>query len=535
MGESYNLLFRTLHQYLSTPLSIEASKISRYVFLVVALLSLFWFVYFCFAAIHIPYPIEYREGASQVMTQILLTGGNPFSLERHPLSMNNYGIGYNLIVFPFAKIFGNTLIVHRSVSVFFLFASLFLIACLVWRLKQDLLISIICGTFITIGLAGRGGLGAFSSALGTFLFLSAILLPSLYSFRFSSLALSAVLAILAYYTKPYFVIAFAIVAVYTFTFVSKRKGFFYCLFFLFTFGLLFLGARYFLKLYFIDTFISNLFNTKQSLEHLYDQLLKLGIEFSPAILVGLVLLLFNLSSFPLTKLRKSIVSRAGILQADTPLLNIRINYFAYAFIFCFLVFVLVLGPHKGSYMTYSYQIVVPPFILWLFQMLNSKSRISTIAIGVLLINVVFLEWILIHPSFLHQRTSVAWRNLYDIINTSKYVANNPVLASAVIEAGMVPIDSGQTEYYYNIQRYPDNILLGPNYKTIKQQGMTYTLSIRNAVRNYEFDRIFLTEGFRNLLPRGIVNQYYNQIDTITIEMPQTHQTWVISVWEPKAR
>jgi len=335
-----------LYQYLSAPLSIKASKISRFIFLVVASLSLFWFVYFCFAAIHIPYPIEYREGASQVMTQILLTGGNPFSLEHHPLSMNNYGIGYNLVVFPFAKPFGNTLIVHRSVSVFFLFASLFLIASVVWKLKQDLLVSIISCIFITIGLAGRGGLGAFPSALGAFLFLSAILIPSLYSFRFSSLVCSAVLAIMAYYTKPYFVIAFGIVAIYTFTFVSKRKGFFYCLFFLFTFGLLFLGVRYVLKLYFIDTFISNLSNTKQSLDHLYDQLLELGIEFSPAILVGLVLLLFNLPSFSLSKFHKNILSWAGILRADTPLLNIHINYFAFAFIFCFSAFVLVLCPHK---------------------------------------------------------------------------------------------------------------------------------------------------------------------------------------------
>lgn len=529
------MLSGTLHQYLSAPLSVRASRNSRYVFLVIALLLLFWLVYFSLTTIRIPYPIEYREGASQVMTQILLKGENPFSLEQHPLSMNNYGIGYNLVVLPFAKSFGNTLLVHRSVSVFFLFASLLLVAYALWKLKQDPLISILGGLCISIGLAGRGGLGAFPSALGTFLFLSAILLPRLYSFRASSLVVSALLAVMAYYTKPYFVIAFAIVAVYTFTFVSRRKGLFYSLVFPFIFGLLFLVVRYIFKLYFIDTFVSNLFNTKQSFGHLYDQLLELGIEFSPAILVGLIFLLFNLPSFLLDDFRKSTVSRAVILKADAPLLNIPINYFAFTFISCFLAFVLVLGPHKGSYMTYSYQLVMPPFILWLCQMLDSKSRISAIAAGLLLLNVVLLEWILIPASFLHQRSSAAWLELYDMVNTSQHVANSPVLASAVIEAGRVPTDSGQTEYYYDIQRYPENVLFGPDYQTIKHQGKAYALSIQNAVRDHTFDRIFLTDGFVNLIPRAIVDQYYERIDAITIEMPQTHQSWVISVWKPKAR
>jgi hypothetical protein len=28
------------------------------------------------------------------------------------------------------------------------------------------------------------------------------------------------------------------------------------------------------------------------------------------------------------------------------------------------------------------------------------------------------------------------------------------------------------------------------------------------------------------------NQYYVKAETITIEMPQTYQTWTIGIWEP---
>jgi hypothetical protein len=76
-------------------------------------------------------------------------------------------------------------------------------------LKKDALISMLCGVFVAVALAGRGGLGAFPSTMGTFLFLSGIFIPFLYSFRYPSLITSALLSVMAYYTKPYFVKGFS--------------------------------------------------------------------------------------------------------------------------------------------------------------------------------------------------------------------------------------------------------------------------------------------------------------------------------------
>lgn len=149
-----------------------------------ALILFSWFLYFSFSTIAIPYQIEYREGAAQVMTQILLIDGNPFSLEYQPLGMNNYGIAYNLLVLPFAKWFGNTLMVHRGISFVALLASFLLVVKTVFLLKKDALISILCGVFIIVALAGRGGLGAFPSAMGSFLFLAGLLIPLIYSFSY---------------------------------------------------------------------------------------------------------------------------------------------------------------------------------------------------------------------------------------------------------------------------------------------------------------------------------------------------------------
>jgi hypothetical protein len=528
------LFLKDVYQYLSAePVDTRTIKIIRSLFFVGVLGLFSWFVYFSLFTIAIPYQIEYREGAAQVMTQILLMGGNPFSLEYQPLGMNNYGIGYNLLVLPFAKMFGNTLMVHRGVSLFFLLASFLLVARIVFVLKKDVLISILCGIFIVVVLAGRGGLGAFPSAMGAFLFLWGILIPFIYSFSYPGLIVSALLSIMAYYTKPYFVICFVMVAVYTFVFISKRKGIIYSLFFLSIFGLLFLGVRYGFELYFIDTFIGNLSNTNRSLSHLRNQLVELLAEFFPSILLGILFLFLNGSKFSLKKLlRTNFWSRSNFLQLHAPLLDLPINYFTFTFIFCFLSFVFVLGLHKGSYLTSAYQIVLPPFVLWLFQKLNPKSMFSVISLCLLFINILILDNILLNPSFLRQRDSVGWSNLYNYIRDSRRVVNCPAVVSAMIDIGILPVDSGQTEYYYYIQPYPDNILFGPDYDTVKRHGILYRRSIRNAVSNGKFDRIILTDGYGNLISFDTVNPYYVKVATIAIDMPQTYQTWVIGVWEP---
>jgi len=70
-----------------------------------------------------PYQLEYREGATLLFTQGILDGKNIFSLKQAPLYTNGYGVVYNLIIIPFAKLFGNTLSIHRFFTALFSFAS----------------------------------------------------------------------------------------------------------------------------------------------------------------------------------------------------------------------------------------------------------------------------------------------------------------------------------------------------------------------------------------------------------------------------
>jgi hypothetical protein len=492
-------------------------------------------IYFIVVTISIPYPIEYREGAAQVMTQFFLKGENPFSSGNQPLGMNNYGFMYNLFVTPFAALFGNTLLVHRIVTFFFIGLSWLLVFQTTARVNRDRFFAFVGAALVVMGVAARDGLGAYPSAMGEFLFLAGILIPFNRSFGHHALVLSAVLCVIAYYTKPYFVLSFGIVASYLFVFISKRKGLFYSLLFVILFGFSFLVVRFIFQYYFIDTVVSNLSNTvNNSFGYMGRQLVEFDKEFLPIFILGLILLYLNIGRLKLGKVSfRRLFGSFNFLPLDRSLVSQPLNYITYFFIICLLTFILVLGRNPGSYMNYVYQVLLPPFILLLIQNIKPSTRFTLISISLLLLNMMVFGWLRFNPGFLRQKDSKDWARLYQAVGGSTRILNNPVITSEMISLGIPPVDSGQTEFFYNIGSYPDNTWLGPNYQTLISDGGQYLSSIHNSVIDKEYDKIFLTNGSGlSLLVPDDKGRYYSRTDSITVDMPQMDQSWTVEVWEP---
>ncbi len=498
-----------------------------------------WVIYFACATIAWPYPIEYREGASQVMTQFLLEGRNPFSLENQPLGMNNYGIAYSLLVLPLAGIFGNTLLIHRAVSFAFVVLSAWLVFQTARRSNKDVGLALAAGEFLAVGLVARAGLGAFPHSLGTFLFLAGILIPLSCDFDRRGLLLSAVLCLLAFYTKPYFLLAFGMVAGYVFLFKSKQKALLYALAFTAMFLASFLLVRSVFPLYFLDTVLSNFSQTAgNSAEHLYRQLRELGTEFYLSLLTALVVTLANMRNLrPGLVWLKDLTSKANFLILNHPLLSRPLNYFAYCFLCGCLVFILVLGPNPESYMSYSYQLMLAPFFLWLAGELKPQRRLDLILLCVLLINLVLFCWTQANPDVLQQvaRSEQTWRELYARVDPSGRILNSPLLVSELLRRGMLPVDSGHTEYYYAIREVPGIDALGPPYEIVRDNGQRYLESVRASIRNQEFARIIVTDPgdfFYDNRNRNLVGRYYQQTAAFSLQMPQASQKWQLVIWEP---
>jgi len=512
---------------------IETGALPNIILLIGTSISIIWAAYFALVTISIPYQIEFREGTALVLTRLMLSGQNPFILENQPLAMNNYGIGYNLAVLPFASLFGNTLWIHRSITLVFILLSAITCAWIVYQTKQELSNAIVCGTFVMIGLIARGGVGAFPSAMGTFFFLTAIFLPFGKSFNTASLIFSVLFSLVAFYTKAYFVLGFGIVASYLILFVSKKKGIFFSLLFFTSFTLSFFLIRFLFPLYFINTIEGNIANTTRSFEHLLNQLKDLGIYFFPVLIL---VLYFVGKKHREGREKKSSISESrsliNLFSLEHPLLLVAHDYLFYLFIGSLLAFLFILGPHIGSYLSYAYQILVPTFFCWFFQWFEFKKKRGILYALLVIFNLYFWEGTVIPPRMLEQKNSESWAEIYSYIQPSLSILNSPVVTSRIVDVQSNPMDSGQTAYFYAIKPYTDNKLFGPPYDTIYADGYKYIKSIDNSIERKKFDLIITTTEKTPFYHSKLIGGNYSLLQELVIDMPQTDQQWTVQIWKP---
>jgi hypothetical protein len=499
-------------------------------------IAILWSVYYAFVTISVPYQIEYHEGVNQVQTSLFLRRANPFTLENQPLGMTNYGMGYGLAVLPFAAVFGNTLLVHRSVTFGFIIFSALIGFFIVYRSRKDKLAGLACAAFIMVGLMTGNGIGAFPSAQATFLFLSAIAVPYFRSFDKESLIISALATLGAFYTKPYFILSFGTVVSYLFLFVSKKKGVYFSLFFFTVFVLLLLTVKFFFPTYFIDTVLGNFFNSWLSLDHLLSQLKEMFLTFLPILLA--VFLIAEKDSFikqPGEFRYQKNFFELNVLNWDRPLLAFSPNYLFYSFVCSFLAFVFILGWHKGTGMLYSYQLIVPLFLCWFFGVAMSRAGIRLFLVMIVLANLFIWEDKLLNPSFLKQSSSDEWAQLFDYIRSSKNILNAPTVVSEVIELGLTPQDSGQTMFFYNIRPYPENILTDIPYKQIRADGLQFENSINRRIEKQVFDLIITVKDKNSFYDLELVEKYYSQVSEISVYIPNVSENWTMLVWKPRSQ
>jgi hypothetical protein len=455
-----------------------------------------------------------------------LSRNNPFIFENQPLAMNNYGLGYNLIVMPFALLFGNTLLVHRTVTFVFVLLSALAGFTVIHRVRGEIVSASACAAFIMIGLMARGGIGAFPSALGTSLFLMTIVIPYLRSFDRTSLLLGILFSIAAFYSKAYFVMGSGIVASYLFFFVSKKTGLLYGGFFLILWALSLGAVRLTFPLYFINTMIGNVSNIERSSAHLISQLTQLSIYFLP-VLLSLFLLVFENGTSP-----RGTQPIFHIREWKKPLIAVPMDYFLYASLSALLAFILFLGSHIGSYLTYAYQLVLPVFFCWFFLKLEPRQKTGMLVAIAVVFNLFFWGRAMLAPQMLEQKDSKEWSDLYSQIRSSSAILNSPVVTSAVIELGLTPLDSGQTSYFYAVKPYPNHAAIGPFYDVLRVDGLKYIRFIDNSIKKQRFDLIVTTREKSTFYHAKLIEEFYAPVAEIKVDMPQTGQAWTVLLWRP---
>ena len=512
---------------------INSGQIAEWFFIIGAIASILWSLYFARVILITPYQIGFREGAPQVIMQMLLNGENFSTFDNQPTGYYIYGIGYQAAVFPFAFIFGNTLHIHRFVTLIFILLSTLTGFWIVFQRVRKLSIALICSAFIITAFMGWGGIGSAPTTVGTFLFLIAIFTPYLRSFDTTSIVFSAIFALMAFHTKAYFVLSFGIVTSYLFLFVSKKKGLVYFISFMVLFLVSFIVLRNNLPLYFVNLFYGNSSYIFRTFKHLYTQLLWLSIYFFPVLILTAIMLQKEIQNNKKASFSTQIVNtQYDFLNLNKPLVVLSLDYYLYVFIVSLVAFVFILGSHVGNYLAYAYEIVIPTFLFWFFVNFYEKKALTGFSVLAILINLFYWQYLTLNPQMLAQRNSVGWERVYSYLKPSMNILNSPTITSRLIELGIQPVDSGQTEYYYYVKPYPDNFLMGPSYQEFYSNGLEYINSINNSIIQQEYDLIITTKDVDVFYDLDLISEHYTMIDQLILYMYQTEQKWVVQIWEP---
>ena len=482
-----------------------------------------------------PYQLEYREGASQTYTQAILEGKKLFSLESEPLYNNNYGILYNIIVAPLALIFGNTLQIHRIVSIFFIFLSSSLIVGVLQKEKVHLLFALAGGLlFWTTQLYSVIPI-ARPDSFGTLVFLCAIFLPWFFNYSTITLVTSVLLGCLAFLVKPYFVICIPYITLYLFLFISKRKGVQYAVISTVLLCAMIVSVNSITETYFYDVVYINSQAPTDNIRYSLNQLGKFSLDYSGIIILAVALLCMrfypNISNLGKRNAISSLRLNS-LTDLSQPLFSVRLNLAVFCFSLSLLLIYFKLGRHMGANMTYLFELMSPFLIVMIFPLFKENYIPDLLIIPFIMINLFHFMDVNVLSCWKNSDMS-NWRMVETYIHQGSQILNSPAITSILINQNKPVVDSGQSEYFY-YPPLPEKIFYFlPSPDELSKRRHEYKTSIIDAVTDEEFDYVILTKNWPAFIKLSALKKNYRLIETIEVYMPQTCQTWKQEIWKPK--
>ena len=542
----------------------HTQKFSKYIYTVGWLLFFLYLCDFCvqlisyhYQLIIYPYPLEVREGAMLVTTNLLLQNINPYNLEQMPLATNVYGIFYHLIVYPLAQLWGPTFMVHRAVSGSAIILSCGLIALFLRKHNVRWIYSFAAALLLYALWLFHSTPIAKPDALGGLFFLLSVFLPVLLRYTSFSLVLSIVFGIFAFYTKPYFLFGILCVGSYVFLFVSKQKGFYYSVS-AFLLGVLSaLIVNSISNVYFLNVFFIHKNEYSYSFDYTNWQfMLFLTVH---AGLIAIILMYFLLNTQSLyKKYRKTCINFCDFRK---PLVDFPIAFSVYGLALSVLLVYFILGTHRGNFMVYHFQLVSPFMIVSALSSSRPDFKEYTLPAKyhkyITFVTVVFLfvalssTYRFLHHDFLSadfldgyspkvysyesQEWKDSWKEVEQIASPYQDILNSAMFVFPQLSMKKEIYDSGQTQYFQACV-YPEILpltTLFPSNEDLKTRWESYVEDIQTSIEHQEFDAIVLWNNATSLSPMETIKKYYIHTYSKPLYLFQTSEYYALDVWLPK--
>ena len=477
-----------------------------------------------------PFLLEYREGSVLTVGQHILGGLNPFTLESLPENTYVYGFIYPYLGAPVAWLFGDLLLGYRLTSALFIFLCSALILIALRREKIPWGLALIGAAIFHAYQLQWLVYTARCDSLGLFFFLVAIYWPYWRGWSYRSLAVSSVLCIAAFYTKPYFLYSLAVVGLFVLLFQSKKKAMF--------FGSALIvvasASAIVVNLIFPTFFLANIFlHTNYAIENFGHLVWQLEV-FTQKMWPLLVALLSGLLWWGYWRLRNGLRFRIRPFRRfDEPVFKPEMNFHLFGFLMGFAVIVLVLGKHGGNFMIYLYQFMLPFLITASFTVRfphREKLYLGYVLPFVALVSLLF-GWKTARDQFFVTPVQIGGEaDVVRLISEAERVYSTPVFVPQLIEQEKKVWDNGLTQYFKK-HSYPEFLsgVLPPLSET-EGRWSEYQMDLSNKVKNQYFDLIVLNGNFGDVVDRDSVEENYELLRTTHYRVPE--QNILLEFWIP---
>jgi len=474
-----------------------------------------------------PFSNTLREGAMMTSTEALVKGLNPYDMSLQPQLMNQYGIIYPLLVWPFAKLFGTTILIHRLVTACSIFASCLLIFLALKKTNTPLLLNIwaVLMLYSSLLYPGTSTPTIDPGATGMFFFLLTLFIPWYCKYSYRSLAISIVCGLLGFYTKSYAFIGVLVMLSYTFLFVSKIKGLFYGLLLLILSVISIMAVNQLLPAYFDNCFFThvNMEHAWASMERLQLQINMYSALHEPVFILTVIYIVgYGFKNF-------RYADRALLLRAWQSLINFPLVL--YAGLCSSFVLYMSLGRHTGAMLWYFFQLL-SPFLLagaaWVF----SRYKYWPLLCAPFLIYNLHLMTVDQDYKWFDKDTH-GWSEISLLLSHHQRVLNSPLIAPLLIEQHKEVFDNGQAEYFLpgGERHYWMKSLFKADDRVLIQLTLFF-YNIRHMVKNKEYDLIVLQPS---LLPEGVsdeIRKNYKYEGQLLLYAPQDRRSYAVTVWRP---
>ena len=435
-----------------------------------------------------PFPIEYREGHSISSTYLLLKGISPYTLDTYPEYYNSYGILNNLLVLPFAWIFGNSLILHRVINELCIILAILLVVF--YKRKPtnwSLLLAGVCSFYLFYHI--NTNISVRPDGLGVLLYISSIVVVLRNEFSKKSIFICGILSILAFFTKPYFILGW-----YLISFVLLFKDWKLFMISNTIFHLLFIitcvGVNVIFPLYFYETIFA--YSSSVGDMHYSLNQMILSIKRSLPLIVAI-----------------GVFISIGLWRKNYN--NIKCIWEWIVIIFAISILLLYpLGTNDGAYLTYHTQLLAPILLAMMIDILKEDSVQSIWVQTLILLCCVYAY---VKVPMMHKAKVNGWEKLEKYVDCSENCYNDPGIAPLLIFKDKPVIDDGVSVFVYEFEPRPLTQFLFGKDSLLLEKKNAYINSLEENIREQKYDYAIV------LQEQSARFSDYELVDSVNIVFP----------------